>query len=156
MSAAKPSPQKQAKEVDGFIEKLSTEIFNAMTAASPDLRHAPQQIRKNTLFMLSYVTLYHAGLLCFEKLVPPATREVFDEELHTAFEKRMGEDPKPHIRRYLQYAEKVGDRGYIQFIGFSIAEALGQRDVLLAVEMCKMYADAIDEKLEAGLRKILP
>ncbi len=153
---SKTSPQAQAKAAAALVFSLAAEMFTKMSAGNPDLKVASKEIRENVEFMLGYVTLYHAGLLCFETLIGPGEKaEAFDEALHKAFEDEAGEDPKPHIRRYLQYAEKVGDRGYVQFVGFSIAEALQKRDVLLAVEMCKIYADVIEQKLEPGLRKIL-
>lgn len=146
----------QGKQAYQLVSDLAAEMLAAMSKASPALRAAPAETREKAEFMLTYVTLFHAGLLCFEKLIKnPTEAEVFDGALHDAFQEEHGEDPRPHIRRYLQYAEKVGDRGYVQFVGFSIAEALAQRDVLLAVEMCKLYADITDAKLEKGLRKIV-
>ncbi len=141
-----------------LVLALADAALRRMSDVSSELKAAPPEIREKTRFMLAYVTLYHAGMLCFESLSAAkdlSSAEAFDDELHAAFEKRMGENPKPHIRRYLQYAEKVGDRGYVQFVGFSIAEALGKRDVLFAVEMCKVYTDVVSAKLEEEVKKIL-
>ena len=151
-----PNRAVQAEKAFTFIEDLAAEMLRKMEKVSPDLADAPRPVREKTQFMLTYVTLFHAGLLAFESLIKdPTQAEVFDDALHAAFQRKLGEDPRPHIRRYLQYAEKVGDRGYVQFVGFSVAEALAKRDVLLAVEMCKAYADVIDAKLEKGLRNIV-
>ncbi len=137
-SPKKKHSSSQADAVVTAVLALAKETFTNMANASPDVHAASKEFAEQIRFMLSYVTLYHAGLLCFERFAADLTAaEAFDDALLAAFQK------------------KTGDRGYVQFVGFSIAEALKKRDVLFAVEMCKVYTETVAGRLETELKTIL-
>ena len=145
----------KAEAANVVLTAVALAALETMESSIPAFQNLDKKLRDDIAFILCYVALFHAGVTYWNDIIQNEdVSKLFSDLLYKHFETRMKLDARPFIKDYIDYAKKIGDGGYIQYVGWKIAPKVAGQDVWLGLTVSTIYFDHLTSLLKKSLKKV--
>ena len=144
----------KAAGVNFAIFTASDIITKELQKNVKELNNLKQEDVNKVFFVVSYVSLFEAQKLFWDNFIrDEENAKIFEAHLFRMFAKTSGFDPKPHIKDFVDYVERIGPSGEIQYIGSKICKLLEKEDAFLNFEISTVFASFLISDFWDSMKK---
>ena len=144
----------KAAGVNFAIFTISDDLNKTLQKEVKDLKDLKQEDINKVFFVVSYVLLFEAQKFFWENFIQDGENaKKFESHLFRLFEKTSGINPKSHIKDFVDYVQKIGPSGEIQYIGSKICKLLEKRDAFLNLEISTVFASYLKHGFYESMKK---
>jgi len=144
----------KAAGVNFAIFTISDDMTKTIRKEVKDLSNLQQEKINKVFFVDSYVVLFEAQKFFLEHFIrDEESAKIFEAHLFRLFEKSSGVNPKSHIKDFVDYVQKIGPSGEIQYIGSKICRLLDKRDAFLNLEISIVFASYLKHGFYESMKR---